>query len=814
MRRGARWGLCGYLPLGCVVMLGALLCCLVFAVGAQAGDINEASCPDVTEVSPGFQTYLPDCRAYEMVTPVFKDGSELELEGLSEDGSSVLARTLGTFAGLENNTNLNGGSYELSRSSTGWTVQAISLPSSVFPVQEFYAASPALQSTLWLARTSSESIAAENFYIREADGTIVRIGSLLPPSVVVGPPSGEFEAFLYKTEAEYVDASADLSHVLFKIERGKEQGLSWPGDATNGYSSLYEYVGRNQTRPELVGVNNEGHQISTCATWLGSFESGDVYNAVSRDGATVFFTAEEKGGCAAVEGPEVNEVFARVDGLETVPISEPTTGAHGACGACNNSKPRSAEFAGASQDGSRVFFLTSQELLPGAEGTNLYEYDFEAPVSQRVTQVGAGASGEAQVQGVARVSEDGSHVYFVARGRLSEGPRGGVDGSCIGESSLGEKAQEQIAQEEEEKAKPVTTSAKCRPVVGSENLYVYQRDAAYPAGRVSFIATLCSGEDVSGLEPSTQCPGPRSDESDWGVRDKRRVQATPDGRFLVFQSVGDLTAGDTSRVTQIFEYDAVTGELVKVSREREGYSPEAALSSEDNESGLPIQGYAVHTTPTAANKVAVSNDGSTVVFSSRGALTGEAEKAAAAKVESTYEYRSSVASGGSIDTGNVYLLSGESTAPNNGVEGMDGAAENVFFVTSAALVPQDTDTQLDTYDAREDGGFLAPDPPAGCVAEACEVPLAVPPVLTAASESVSGAAAPVVSSPGVSTPGPAVKRLTPVVVARRVRLARALRACKRVRVGKRRVACEAAALKRYGKPKPRSGSGSTGRGEK
>jgi hypothetical protein len=776
--------------------LGALA--FTAAPALAAGDANEAHCGAVTEASPGFRGYLPDCRAYELVTPVFKDGAELEVEGLSEDGSSVLARTLGSFAGLENNTNLNGGSYKLSRSASGWTVEAISPPSFGFPAQELFAATPELASTLWVTRTSSESIAAANFYIREADGAMVKVGPLLRPAAAAGPPSNEFGVFLYRRQAVYVDASADLSHVLFKIERGREFGISWPGDATNGLSSLYEYVGRGQSRPELVGLNNEGHQISTCDTWLGSLNSGDVYNAVSGDGSRVFFTAVEKGVCGAAEGPEVNELYARVDGLETVPISEPTTGAHGSCGACNDSERRSAEFAGASQNGSRVFFLTGQELLPGAKGVNLYEYDFEAPVSQRVSQVSVGGSGEAEVQGVARVSEDGSHVYFVARGRLGEGPRGGVGGSCLGESSLVERAQEQIAQEKEEKAEPVTTGAKCRPVVGAENLYVYQRDASYPAGRVSFIATLCSGEDASGTANIAQCPSPQSDESDWGASDQRHVQTTPDGRFLVFQSAGDLTADDASHVVQVFEYDAVTGELARISREQEGYTPEASLNAEANEAEIPAQGYSESTSPTVADKVAVSNDGSVVVFSSRAALTPEAETAAAAKVKSAYEYRSSVAAGGRISEAGVYLVSGESTAPIRGVEGMDGSAGNVFFVTSGVLVPQDSDSQFDTYDARVEGGFLAPDPPAECVAEACEENLYAPPAVAAPESSSLSAPTGAPTSAPITVSAPVVKKLAPGVVARRVLLARALHGCTRIRESKRRVACESAALRRYG----------------
>jgi hypothetical protein len=802
-----------------VVALGMVVCCLVFVAGASAlGDVTSggAACPN--EASAGFRSYLPDCRGYEQVTPVFKEGTELELHALSPDGSDAIALTLGGFARIEQDSTTEGGTYQLARSASGWTVTAISPASASFPNQEWLAACPELSSTLWVARAPSESIAAENLYVREADGTVVKIGPMLPPAAVIGPPSNEFQGFLYGGEIRYRDASADLSHVLFTILKGGRFDVSWPGDATNGQSSLYEYVGTGQTRPELVGVNNEGHLISTCATWLGSNASQDVYNAVSTDGSRVFFTAQAPTGeCPGTSGPVVNEVFARIDGSETVGISEPSDGADGACAACNESEPHSAEFAGASEDGSKVFFLTEQELLPGvAGGMGLYEYDFDSPVGHRVLRVAAGALGAAEVQGVARVSEDGSHVYFVARGRLSEGPRGGQNGSCLTELSVGEQAQEAIAGEEEAKAEPVTTGAKCRPLVGGDNLYVFERDTAHPAGKVSFIATLCTGTEESGaLGGIAQCPSARNDESDWSVSDQRRVQATPDGRFLVFSSAGELTSGDASRVNQIFEYDTVTGELVRVSQPRAGYTPkEAKLSAEANASEIPVPAYSGVTGPTVpATGLAVSGDGSVVVFSSAGALTKEAEAAAGAGVESAYEYRSSVASGGTISTGGVYLISGESTAPSRGVEGMDGSGDDVFFVTAGSLVPQDTDSQFDTYDARVGGGFLGPDPPAGCIAEACVSPALVPSLVAPGSDVPGGAGVPAASVVGPSGSVPAVGGKVPgrVVLTRRERLARALRACTRVRKKDRRVACEETALKRYSahrKPK------STGLGSK
>jgi len=720
--------------------LGALA--FITTPALATGDANEGTCPAQTEASPGFRTYLPDCRAYEQVTPTFKDGSEMELEGISEDGSHVIGRVLGTFAGLQNNTTLSGGTYELVRGPSGWTVQAISPPSSSFPVQSYEAAGSDVSRTLWITRTPSESIAAENIYIREANGTMVRVGPLIPPGASAGPPAGELaEFFLFGGQAEYQDASADLSHVFFTIERGEEHGISWPGDETNGLSSLYEYSGTGGTNPELVGVNDQGHQISTCGTWLGSNSSSDVYNAVSASGSTVFFTAvAETGGCT---GPPVDELYARLDQHETIPISEPTTGAAGACIACDDSEPKPAEFAGASEDGSKVFFITEQGLLSGAgPGLNLYEYDFASAPGARVRRVSVGST-PAEVQGVARVSEDGSHVYFVARGRLGEGPRGdteheGREGPCLAELDPAEKAEEAEAQAQETKSESVTHGARCRPTQGAENLYVYERDAAHPGGRVSFIATLSE-----------------SDERDWEASDLRRVQATSDGRFFVFQSVADLTEGDTSQVAQTFEYDAETGELVQVSKQRAGYTPtEATLDASENQSEVPVQGYFAKTAPTAANKVTISSDGSTVVFLDRAALTPEAEVAAKAGVESAYEYRSSVASGGSIGAGTAYLVSGRGTAPTRTVEGMDQSGQDVFFRTAASLVPQDTDSQLDTYDGRSDGGFLATDPPAGCDAEACFSSLYVPPPVQApGSESIS-----------TTSPAPSVTSLPPVVM--------------------------------------------------
>jgi hypothetical protein len=734
-----------------------------------AGDANSERCPN--EAMPGFRAYLPDCRAYEQVSPVFKDGSYLTLNDVSEEGSSILAQSLGVFAHSGSDTESHGSEYELSRSPTGWAVSGVSPPAASFPAQELLAASPELGETLWFARSPSESIAAENFYVRESDGAMVEIGPGYPPSSTGGPPAGGSEGFLYEPYLKYVAASADLSHVLFDLLNGHESGRSWPGDTSTGARSLYEYSGRGQTHPELVGVNSEGHLISSCETYLGSPTEQDLYNAVSASGVSVFFTAE---ACSLHAGePVVNEVYARLDQSESIPISEPSGVA---CGSCSTPATaaegrRPAVFAGASQDGSKVFFMTEQALL-GGSGMNLYEYDFDQPAKARVLSVSAGSAGspvatgaeQADVQGVARVSEDGSHVYFVARGLLSGANREGRS-----------------------------------PTSGADNLYVFERDAEYPAGRVAFIATLKEGS------------APTGDSEDWSGKDTREVQATPDGRFLVFASAADLTAGDTSVVPQIFEYDAASEELVRISTGSVAYELQGTESANTYASVIPYQKYASENVSPAqaGTSLVVSGDGSTVAFESNAALTAEAVPASRAAAESSekkgawnvYEYRSTVDAGGTIGDGDVYLISDGVNRNPAAVLGVDASGQNVFLTTGDRLVPEDTDTQVDVYDGRVDGGFTEPDPPAGCVAEACGVSLASAPVVEAPAGAVAGGGGSVVSPAAAPAPGssPAVtSKPKPRLLSRTEKLSQALKACHRERSHSSRVACEKRARAKYG----------------
>jgi hypothetical protein len=697
------------------------LASLAFTVAPTlaAGDVTQpgVACPNESLV--GFSEALPECRGYEMVTPPFEAGEEPNLEGVSTDGSHVLVGSLGNYAGRENSSGDHGTPYLIGRGPAGWGSVALAPPSSMFPAQEFLMASADLSRSLWRLRSSTEPITAEDLYLREADGSLVKVGSIVPPADEMGPSAGDDVHFYTQIFTTYEGASNDLSHVLFSINA---TGPIWPFDTTvhnhlNGeIPSLYEFSGTGQMQPALVGVSDghtvlhgfreevregrhilspitevlpAGHLISECSTLLGGEK--EAYNAMSATGDSVFFTAdglesnifnpnagpECEGGLEESESqgyaPAVTELYARLDGSQTVAISEPTLEQ---CAACQTGLEveRAAEFAGASEDGSKAFFLTEQALFPGYSGMNLFEYDFDAARGEHVIPV-SGASGvaHAEVQGVARISEDGSHVYFVAKAKLAANA-----------NQYGRTAQP-----------------------GQDNLYVLIQDAAHPTGQITFITPLSS-----------------EDKHDWKAsNDEHRVQVTPDGRYCVFVSYANVASGGEvlEGMPQVFEYDATSGELVRVSTGQRGFA--AGLANADaSEALIPTQVYnsggrALGPTR-AATGLAVSADGSTVAFETKGALTETALREASEPVlSSSLESNAYVfhSPDGVLSEGEVYSLATRVES----VEGLDPSGQDVFFRTAAQLLPSDGDGALDLYDARIEGGIPAAPAVLACEGEGC-----------------------------------------------------------------------------------------------
>jgi DNA-binding beta-propeller fold protein YncE len=674
---------------------------------------------------------LPDGRAYEMITPprhnaaVIGPNVNSNPTVIAEDGSRVIMGSVQCFGGTPSCTGERfsvGDVYLFERTPAGWVTHPLAPPASRFEAHSLWGASADADTALFSA--PSPPGGQDDWYAREPDGSFREIGPVTAPAA--GPDLIGFNDGVRAT-------TADLSHLVWD---NILQKAVWPFDETRGNESVYEYVGGG-SQPALVGVSGPAGStslISECGTYPGDTAAGSSQpGTLSADGGTVFFTAlvcsSGSGANAGVPVP-ANTLYARIDGSRTVLISGRSP-LDCVSAACQSSLAGNASFAGASVDGSKAFFTSTQQLTDSAsqsanavacsaasgKGCNLYEYDFDRPAGHNLVAVSAGDSSGAgpRVQGVVAISGDGSHVYFIAKGVLTA--TANEDG--------------QVAQS------------------GAENLYVFESDASHPEGHVAFIATL-----------------PSSDENNW-VNGPFVANVTPDGRFLVFTSAGDLTADDTSTsgAAQVFRYDAQTEQLVRISIGENGFNDNGNAGIAGAEARIVPAELAYDGLGSTRRDPTMSHDGSFVFFQSPVALTphalddvriGSFEGTVAEPLyaQNVYEYHE----------GHVYLISDgrDTTGSRNGIssvslEGSDATGANVFFSTADALVPQDTDGQLDVYDARicsvSEPCAGAPSVPAApCGGEACHgASPSSPPAVVGATVSFSGQGNLTPTSPVVKT---------------------------------------------------------------
>jgi len=590
---------------------------------------------------------LPDCRAYEMVSPVEKNNNDAtEGEILSSayngfvsraavSGEAIEFQSPGSFADPAGSKIEN--EYISRRGPVGWSTESITPPLEAYELR----LDSAYQSMVFTpelskgvaetdAPLSSEATAGfwELYLANFANGAY----QLLSNAPTEQRP--------YTDEALFVQgASIDLSHVVF---------TSNPRGAP-----VYEWVEGKGT-PTPVNVNNNG-ELAGEVGFVGA-TLGNLWHAVSSDGSRVFFS---NGGLYVRENAGQEQSPLNREGNCTVPTGACTVEVSASQrGVPDPNGPQLARYWGASADGSKVFFTSSEELTdnaytgPADNAANMYEYDLESRRLTDLTVDTADVAEGAAVQGVAQISEDGSYVYFVAKGVLS-----------------GKNAEEQ------------------QPVAGQPNLYV-----SHEGGAPTFIATLAEGS---------------ADAEDWatfptgevgGPLDSSAV-VSPDGTRLAFISHRSLTSYDNvmsdgagcgihaatrleepPACDEVFEYDAVTDRLVCVSCNPSGARP-IGPSSLNTVTAGDIGLYRVHN----------FTEDHGLLFQSSDALVPRASDGR----QNVYEY----------EDGSVYPISDVAGNQNSFFMDASVSGNDVFIATADRLVAHDRDNRIDVYDARVGGGF-------------------------------------------------------------------------------------------------------------
>lgn len=455
---------------------------------------------------------LPDGRCFEMVSPA--DPGSVALPGESGSGfefysqPSVASGSLAYEAELGFPGATSGGEilYRASRTAGGWESAQYS-PSLAGSGQGsgiraiVLGLSPDLSCGIVSSKIplTSDPVArvnieagGGNLYRRGPDGSYTLITDV-PPEVPqrIGEAPAEFQL---------VGMSPDCERVFFMTEH------HYPGIQGVGKNWMYEW---NEGKLSYVGLvpGDSGEVAVQAGPGSGNLISGSTYNVVSRDSSRVFFTATSQTGNDSGK----QAVFVRIDGEKTLDVSQSTLAVDAG-----------AIYQGATPDGSRVYFLAEAGLTAdsSSEGRDLYEChivngsggepeceltDLSVDNDPGGAEAGGGTGGGV-TGSLVGVADDGSHVYFIARGQLVTG-----QGRTFAENKE----------------------------ANTFSLYVYETASE----TVRYVGAVDGGKE-SLVNVTT------------GNYTLHTAQVSPDGRYLLFESKESLTGYDSGGKQMAYLYDA------------------------------------------------------------------------------------------------------------------------------------------------------------------------------------------------------------------------------------------------------------------
>jgi len=627
----------------------------------------------------GASAALPDCRAYEMVSPLEKHGGAVAgisfRTRASADGDAVAFVSQAGFADTPGFP-YSGAEYMSTRDAQGWSTHSIT------PFKK----APLLA-----------DIFTNSGYVGEFSADLEHgIYRALPPNPDAGPNAeGVTDLYLASGMREgkpqftllsdsvnplgfqpydigranhiyLVDTSADFSHVLF------EDTDDLTADASGTGPKLYEWVDGSV---RLAGILPDsacgsppcpaGESAGGGGAWLQIYDyqgNTQQQNAISEDGSRVFFTGGPlKNPLDTTDTAYEGSLYMREDGTHTVQIdaserSVADPDGHGR-----------SQFEWASPDGSEVLFFSREELVDGdrdGEVRSLYRYRVEAPAGQHLSMV-VGA-GQTHVIGG---SEDGAYVY------LANGYGG--------------------------------------------TIYV-----------------LHGGEIRKAAESTGADLGVRGIE----VFKYEQTRMAPSGRFLLFPGASPTLAEQTGHDVdphragvcypnkvachELYLYSYEDNEVVCVSCDPSGNPPggDVGFNKPIVDAGVNGGGSTYLNTP-------LSGDGRYVFFSSPDALVAK---------DSNGRYDAYVYD---VAKREVRLLSSGQCNCDSVFVDASADGRDAFFTTAQQLVRADTDNLADLYDARVGGGIAAQNAPAPaeCQGDACQPAPSAPNDPTPASSAFNGA---------------------------------------------------------------------------
>lgn len=648
------------------VWMGLLvLFVLAFAPAAHAA----GNCPnEAIRVQQG-ATNLPECRAYELVTPVDKafgtvawkpSGSvggegptyaaEWGVTAASPDGSAVTYPSWAAFPGNDIGIVQN---YRSRRGPSGWTTKSgsppltVPDPNAVFcPCYPFWKGASADLGSGLMINSNSWSPADHNgvgrgeIFNQEPIDAYVRRPDESTDLVSIGA-SGNAVGKVNQESGQRYNISLDGSGVLFQTASEVV-----PADAGRPEGVEDVYLNREGTT-ELVQLRPDGTKVSTCGSGLASSwqapepleQAVSTDRSISADGRSVIFTAPEPGYFGT--GPACEEpkrLYVRVPGGEILDVSEsqrPTPDPAGT---------KRPQYVAAAEDASRIFFTSAEMLTADTPEEGNARYLYEYSVAERELHFLLVTYKETEsIASVMAVSGDGKRIYFSSGFDFAEG---------------------------------------WEP--GARNIYMLHEGSFEWVGAGASILANTDGGAM-------------------------RYLLSPDGRSLLFASRSELTGAPTNEQDQVYLHRE-GGPLVCLSCRTDGVLP-----TTDARIALGIFGGAYNESGRFASSL--SDDGSSVAFETgESLLPGDRDGGK----RDVYLW----------NEGSLALLTPTPPDQVHFLLGMSGDGRDVFVGTFAPVLAEDSDGgDEDIYDIRVEGGFLYAEAAQAttCGGEACQPPAAAPP---------------------------------------------------------------------------------------
>ncbi len=392
----------------------------------------------------GFGAHLPDCRAYEQATPIDKHGANVQGDysniQASSKGDHVDFLLLGGLASSGGSSVI--APYLASRGPGGWSSDGLLPPTSSGKLANVFGWSADMSASLSRAPAAGES--DEALYLRDSlTGAFVQSGPAFPSlgEIALAGFADSSQQLIFESEGPALtpDAVAGKDN-LYGLDHGALSLLARvpAGSAT----SCDDEAGPScEPAPEGSFAGPYYWKSGTPDDTGGARAGLYTQNTLSRDGSKAFFTAAGSGRLYMRErGAKTTWVSASQRGAPDPNGEKPVAfmaatpdGSTVFFASCEKLTDDSTAVSTAASE------CNGESSGHDAQGSDLYSYETATgDLTDLTVDHEAGDERGAGVQGVVGASEDGSRVYFVADGVLAPGatpgdctirgiPRGGCN---------------------------------------------------------------------------------------------------------------------------------------------------------------------------------------------------------------------------------------------------------------------------------------------------------------------------------------------------------------------------------------------------